>query len=86
MSANNRELEVSQFLRAHYIRWAVGQLDPLMAQELNALSPAGWENWKTTLERVHGYDAARMRVLHTRLCDSLGFSSEEALSLMLRAE
>jgi hypothetical protein len=86
MLENDRELDVVQFLRAHYIRWAVGQLDCSMAEVLDALSPVGWENWKTTLERVNGYDPTRLRDRHTLLCDSLGFSNEEALNLMLRAE
>ncbi len=86
MPANNRDPVVAQFLRVHYIQWAVGQLEPSLARELDDLSPVGWENWKTTLERVNGLDAARLRGLHTLLCDTLGYSNDEALCVMFRAE
>ncbi|MDX1968385.1 MAG: hypothetical protein SFV23_14510 [Planctomycetaceae bacterium] len=86
MHGTDCELDAAQFFRAHYIQWAVGRLDPETAQELDELSPAGWENWKSMLEREHGYSAASFREQHNVLCDSFQFSAEAALSLMLKAE
>ncbi len=85
MHATTTDREVSQFFRECYIRWAAGQLDPQDDDELNQLTPPGWENWKQVVERMNGYEAHQFRRLYTLLCETAGLSTEEALAVMLRA-
>lgn len=76
--------EISQFFRECYIRWATGHLEPAMDEELNELSPPGWENWKQTIERIHGYRPGHFRQLQAHLRKHARLSSDQALAVMLR--
>lgn len=86
MPSTQLDLEVACFFRENYIVWAVGELDPVLERELDALSPRGWENWKAVMEREYGMNAGHIRNLHALLCESAGLSRDEALAAILRAE
>ncbi len=86
MNAQAVDFEVARFFRDSYIRWAVGMLDPEDVQDLDELSPAGWENWKDIMQRETGHDAGHFRQLQLLLCKTADLSRDEALEVMLRSE
>lgn len=86
MPTTTSDRAIAEFFRENYIRWAVGQLDPRVEQELDELSPPGWENWKNVMERENGFVSAHFQHLQTLLCESTELSGEEALAVLLRTE
>jgi hypothetical protein len=74
--------DAAVFFQAHYVTWAVGMMDPGFAEELDALSAPGQENWRQIMQRECRWSKAEIQAIFTRLCEEM--SDEEALESILR--
>lgn len=74
------EHDVALYFEAHYVLWAVGKLEPEVADELDALNPGG-ENWKLVMERECPWTRESLQKRFRSLCETM--SDEEALDNLL---
>lgn len=75
------EADAALYFQAHYILWVVGELEPEVEEELDALNPAGVD-WKEVMERDCPWSRADLQTRYSRLCETL--SDEEALDAFLQ--
>jgi hypothetical protein len=75
------EQDAATFFRAHYVLWAVGQLEPEVEAELDALSENECENWKQIMHRECSWTPQELRFRFGLL--SRQMSAEEALEQLL---
>ena len=72
---------VRTFFRAHYVLWLIGELEPEVEQELDALSDPNCENWKQVLRRELACSPDDLRQQFHVLCET--HSIEEAIARLL---